>query len=64
MLNFSQEKEMILNKLREIQAVFDEIKETIGMNESLYNDINQKIVTGIEKVKDEKFHISFFRSFF
>ena len=63
MLNFSHEKEMILNKLREIQAVFDEIKETIGMNESLYNDINQKIVTGIEKVKDEKFHISFFGAF-
>jgi len=63
MLNFSHEKEMILNKLREIQAVFDEIKETIGMNESLYNDINQKILTGIEKVKDEKFHISFFGAF-
>jgi GTP-binding protein EngB required for normal cell division len=63
MLNFSHEKEMILNKLREIQAVFDEIKETIGMNESLYDDINQKILTGIEKVKDEKFHISFFGAF-
>jgi len=63
MLNFSHEKEMILNKLREIQAVFDEIKETIGMDESLYNEINQKIVTGIEKVKDEKFHISFFGAF-
>jgi len=63
MLRFSQEKERIIDKLKEIQYLFDEIKATIEIDESLYNNIRDKIDTGIKKVSNEKFEIAIFGAF-
>jgi len=63
MLEFSEEKAKTLNELSNYMNMISEMKTKLKIDESKYIEIKEKIERGIEKVKNEKFHVAFFGAF-
>jgi hypothetical protein len=63
MLEFSEEKVKTLNELSNYMNIINEMKTKLKIDESKYIEIKEKIERGIEKVKNEKFHVAFFGAF-
>jgi len=63
MLEFSEEKAKMLNELSYYMNMINDMKTRLKIDESKYIEIKEKIERGIDKVKNEKFHVAFFGSF-
>jgi len=63
MLEFSKEKVKMLNELSYYMNMINDMKTRLKIDENKYIEIKEKIERGIEKVKNEKFHVAFFGSF-
>jgi len=63
MLEFSEEKVKMLNELSYYMNMINDMKTRLKIDESKYIEIKEKIERGIDKVKNEKFHVAFFGSF-